>query len=133
MPEVFASAYAKSQIQNAEFLIESPLFGARYAISAGDQLVNTLTPNPYSTVTDIRLTIRSNGGSINVFGRGIPTDSQIHLIGVNPILFIGLILHTAMPPLAPGCLLQCNPSAQAVGGTPCIVCKDDGLTFKLCC
>jgi hypothetical protein len=71
---------------------------------------------------------------VGVLAENIPSDSQLHIIGVSRNNFIGLLEHPHLyPGAAPRCELRCTPNDKPVVGPGCISCKKSTLRFKVCC
>jgi hypothetical protein len=133
MLEIIASAYPTSALQNAEFAVESQGFNVRLIISAGGDAFSALQLPPNIATADVELAVKTAQGRVAVNAKDVPVEGQIHLIGVNPGLFLGIIRHNIKPQAAANCSLRCNPQSTPVIGPTCIECDNDGLIFKVCC
>jgi hypothetical protein len=132
------TAYPNSGIEEALFTIqgeEGPPFQA--GISSVQQPAEFLEiPTTFDfRGEELSLTVQSQGRSAAVLARRIPTDADVHLIGVNKDLFFGMFVHSHDPTrkIGPRCELRCSRNEQAVTGPGCISCQKGKLIFKVCC
>jgi len=84
---------------------------------------------------EIKFTVRSRDRRVSIFTRNMPPDGDVHVVGVNRDLVLGMVDHSPSPPrgMAPRCELRCTPESAPVVGPDCISCKVGSLEFKICC
>jgi hypothetical protein len=134
---ILVNAYADSGINEAHFTVEGAGSRLRLPVAVDKRFTGTfdLPKSMEFDATEFSVAVESQGRHVVVLARHIPTHSELHLIGVNEDLFLGMVVHDRAQPhnLGPRCELRCSPNEQPVTGPGCISCEKGKLIFKICC
>ena len=141
MADLIVTAYPNSGISGAQVAISAYTRTTTVKVGAGGFEFQRVQLPGGLPIVEFELSVETLSGRAHVYAENIPADAHVHVIGVSDVFFMGLIDHNRRalihhefaPRLAPRCQLRCTPKSRPVQGPGCIVCRDGGLSFRVCC